>query len=110
MSASVISGTEEAAAAKAAAADCQAAPFEGGVWECGRCALAWHEDDRRPPCSPVTYTRLEAAAIEEATKIEQSQRALVAAGLRVRPHQPALKRAMELRAIARLVEKIKPVT
>lgn len=82
---------------------CQASEFDGAM-VCERCCLAWDVDDKPPPCAAVTFTRLRDAALAEAERIEQSQRALVAAGLRAHRYQPALARALELRRLARLVE------
>jgi hypothetical protein len=90
---------------------CSALQLAGG-WECERCALAWDAADTTPACEPVTFTRLRNAALDEAERIEQSQRALTSdAGgmppLRKLRYQPQLKRAMELRALARMVDKAK---
>src|SRR6185312_2530814 len=92
--------------------ECAAFKLADGGFECQKCALAWDEGDRRPDCQTLTYARLTAAALEEAERIEQSQRALTMSGLNDPPinrfrHQGQLKRAMELRALARLVDKIK---
>jgi hypothetical protein len=85
---------------------CEAVRIAGVGCECGRCALAWDEGDVRPVCAPVTYARLRDAALTAAERIEQSQRALVAAGDRRFRYQPEMQRAMELRAIVRLIDKI----
>lgn len=91
--------------------DCAAEHLATG-WECKRCALAWDDIDRRPDCSPLTYARLAAAATAEAERIESSQAALTV-GDELNPpirrfrYQPQLQRAMELRALAELVEKYK---
>jgi len=87
-----------------------AAVETGEGFECDRCALAWDARDARPPCAAVTFTRLRDAALDEADRIEQSQRALVAAGLRAFRHQPRLMRAMELRRLAALVDTAKAAT
>lgn len=86
--------------------ECAAVELDEGM-ECERCALAWDKADARPPCAPVTFARLRAAALAAAERIEQSQRALVAAGLRGFRHQPALAHAMELRRLAALVDAAK---
>jgi hypothetical protein len=79
-------------------------------WECEKCALAWDDADERPDCQTLTYARLRQAALNEAEMIEQSQRALTMGDERRPPinkfrQQGQLKRAMELRALARLVDK-----
>jgi hypothetical protein len=76
--------------------------------ECVQCALAWDEDDARPPCLPLTYRRLREAALDAAELLEQSQRAAVLAGYRKFRYQPRLKLAMELRAIVRMIDKLTP--
>jgi hypothetical protein len=72
--------------------------------ECERCCLAWDGDDTRPPCAPVTFTRLREGLEAEAFRIEARQAALVAAGLRTFRYQPALARALELRRAMRIVD------
>jgi hypothetical protein len=52
----------------------------------------------------VTFTRLRDAVLDEAARLEGSQEALVAAGLRVFRHQPALAAAAALRRVARLID------
>jgi hypothetical protein len=88
---------------------CVALKLSDSTWECEKCALAWDDGDKQPDCLKLTYARLAAAALEEAERIEQSQRALVLVndtlGLRRFRHQGEIKRAMELRAVARLVDK-----
>jgi len=80
-------------------------------WVCERCGLAWDDGDAVPSCLPMTFARMRTAAIEEAERIESSQRALVEDDhplppLRKYRHQPQLKRAMELRAVARPIDRI----
>jgi hypothetical protein len=84
---------------------CEALLYADG-FECERCAFGWDDGETPPTCSPLTLARLKAAAIEEAERIEASQRALIAAGDRKRRYVPAVKRALELRALARLVERV----
>jgi hypothetical protein len=84
-------------------------------WKCEKCALAWDDGDRRPPCEPLTFTRLKDAALGEAERIEQSQWALTMGGLNDPPinkfrNLERLKRAMELRALARMVDKVRAGT
>lgn len=90
---------------------CVALKLSDSTWECEKCALAWDDGDTRPDCQKLTYARLAAAALEEAERIEQSQRALVLVnatpGLRRFRHQGELKRAMELRAVARMVDRVR---
>ncbi len=87
-------------------ADCQALESDAG-FECERCCLAWDRDDARPACQAVTFTRLRDALLDEAHRIEGSQRALVEAGVRGFRHQPALATALALRRVARLVDDAK---
>jgi hypothetical protein len=80
-------------------------------WECQACGLAWDDGDAQPSCNPMTFARMLAATLEEAEELEQSQRALTEKdGLhppfRKYRYQPKLQRAMELRACARLIEKV----
>jgi HD superfamily phosphodiesterase len=80
-------------------------------WECERCGLAWDDGDKAPPCLPMTFARMRQAALEEAERIEFSQSALTTStatspALRDRRYQPLLKRAMELRAIVNLIDRV----
>ncbi len=105
-----MSAAVAAATKNAAKNECAAEQFAEG-WECERCALAWDDGDRPPPCLALTFTRMRLAAIEESERIESSQRALVAdtptsPPLRKHRYQPQLKRAMELRAVARLIDRV----
>jgi hypothetical protein len=93
------------------------AELVGTVRQCLRCALAWDDGDMAPACEPLTYPRLAAAALAEAALLEE------AASLSTRgdPNDPdplkrpvcrfrdqaALKRAMEMRALARMVGRAK---
>jgi len=87
--------------------DCVAFLRLDGTWECERCAKAWQEGDAAPACSVVTYARLRAAADEAAHRIEQNQRALLAAGHITQRDQVLLTLAMELRALVRMVDAVK---
>lgn len=93
---------------------CVALKLADNTYECEKCALAWDYGDKAPACLTLTYARLKAAALEEAERIEQSQRALTLVndtpGLRRFRYQPELKRAMELKALARLVDKLREQT
>jgi hypothetical protein len=84
---------------------CAARPSADGIVECEKCALAWSATDKPPPCEPITYTRLVDVVMNEAFRIECTQRALMAAGLRERPNAAELRRAAELRAVAKLIGK-----
>lgn len=84
--------------------ECKAQLLADG-WECEKCALAWDDGDKAPSCQPLTFKRLHDAAIDEAERIEGSQRALVASEMRKHRYQQALSRAQELRALARMVLK-----
>jgi hypothetical protein len=90
---------------------CVALKLADSTWECEKCALAWDDGDKRPDCLTLTYGRLAAAATEQAERIEQSQRALTLVndtpGLRRFRHQGELKRAMELRALVKLVDRVR---
>lgn len=88
---------------------CKVIKHDDDVWRCDACAIAYHDRQvPRPGCAPVTYTRLRDAALDEAGRLEQSQRALVAAGLREIPSGEKLTRAMEFFAIVRLIDKLAP--
>jgi hypothetical protein len=87
------------------ASDCAAKPAAGGVFECERCAQAWEDGDKPLVCRVLTNQRLREVAADEAARIEQSQRALVAAGLRERRSAEMLSRAMEFRVMVRLFDK-----
>jgi hypothetical protein len=83
----------------------------GSGWECERCGLAWDEGDKAPACLPMTFARMRDAALTEAERIEQSQDALVmntptSPPIRTYRYQPQLKRAQELRACAKLIDRV----
>lgn len=59
-----MSAAVAAATKNAAKNECAAEQFAEG-WECERCALAWDDGDRPPPCLALTFTRMRLAAIEE---------------------------------------------
>jgi acyl-CoA reductase-like NAD-dependent aldehyde dehydrogenase len=90
---------------------CEAEDFAGKM-VCGRCTLAWGARGERPSCKdradpPITFKEMVDVALEQATEIAASQRALVNAGLRTEPYMPALRRAAVLTAIAALIERAK---
>jgi hypothetical protein len=83
----------------------------GPTWECERCGLAWDDGDKPPACLPMTFARMRDAALTEAERIESSQDALVmntptSPPLRTYRYQPALKHAQELRACAKLIDRV----
>jgi hypothetical protein len=75
---------------------------------CGRCGLAWHADQAKPECAPITFARM-VEAIELEAESHEVSHAVVAAlkesGMPADP-QPALARAARLRSVARLVRKV----
>ena len=85
--------------------------------QCQRCGLAWDIADARPSCEPMTYARLAQAAADAADHLEQSEAAWTAGDpndpdpakrpLRRYRLQANLKRAMEWRALARMVDAFK---
>lgn len=88
--------------------NCQAIA-RGPFWTCERCGLAW--DDRRPPapaCGVMSFGRIK-SRLEFEIEDFQGQHDMLARtqgdGIPADPSAP-LKRAMELRAILRLVERI----
>jgi hypothetical protein len=96
--------TQDKPAAESSA--CAAIQMTDGM-ECERCALAWDVDDVTPACGTVTFVRMRTAAIEEAERIEATQRALTAApAMRKYRDQAQLRHAMEFRAIARLIDRV----
>jgi hypothetical protein len=88
-----------------AESDCDARVTYGKRWECVPCCFAWLIGDARPRCSKLTFARLIETAMDESIRLESSQSALVAAGLRSYPDQDQLRRAMELRKLADLAAK-----
>ena len=82
--------------------DCDARIAYGKRWECVPCCFAWAIGDARPVCSKLTFKRLIDTAMDESLRIEATQSALVAAGLRGYPDQDQLRRAMEFRKLADL--------
>jgi hypothetical protein len=87
---------------------CQAVPF-GAFTVCERCGIAW--DPNKPPapkCGAMSFGRIRErlfkdteAAVDEHDHLVR----MVAAGTPADP-LPALKRSMEWRAIARLVDRV----
>jgi hypothetical protein len=80
-------------------------------WECERCGLAWDDGDAPPACLPMTFARMRDAALTEAERIESSQDALVmntptSPPIRTYRYQPMLRRAQELRACAKLIDRV----
>jgi hypothetical protein len=94
--------------ATAGVPECAAVQGEGDSWECMKCAQAWDDADHRPPCRQLTWAVLRDAADLAALLIEQSQRALVKAGIRVVRDQAELRRAMELRKIVAWIDRTHP--
>ena len=89
---------------------CAAQQLSSG-WECERCGLAWDDGDTPPACLPMTFARMRDAALSEAERIETSQDVLVmdtpsSPPIRTYRYQPMLKRAQELRACAKLIDRI----
>lgn len=89
-------------------ANCEAQEVQGAM-QCMRCGLAWDIADWRPSCQPMTFARLAQAAGDAADYLEQSEAAWTTGEKSLRRFrlQSNLKRAMEFRALARMVDAFK---
>jgi hypothetical protein len=91
-----------------AAMTCDAQAYGEHYVMCDRCGLAWHVDQAKPDCAPVTFKRMVEAIELEAESHEASHTTIAElqqAGMPADP-QPALARAARLRCVARLVRKV----
>ena len=87
---------------------CDAQAYGEHFVMCDRCGLAWHVDQAKPECAPMTFKRMAEAVELEAESHEASHTTIAElqqAGMPADP-QPALARAARLRSLARLVRKL----
>jgi hypothetical protein len=87
---------------------CEARGFGKHFLMCDRCGLAWHADQAKPDCAPMTFKRMVEAIDREADSHEASHTTIAElqeSGMPADP-QRALERAARLRSLARLVRKV----
>ncbi|MDQ2084774.1 hypothetical protein RA307_31735 [Xanthobacteraceae bacterium Astr-EGSB] len=95
---------------------CEARQYDGRHW-CGRCGLAGAAEPacKTPAECGVTLALMREAALAEASRIEDSVDAAVAMAGRMvaggavtlaEPHMGLLRRAVALRSLARLVDRV----